>query len=250
MEISELAQEFDFIDIVTIEQNGSGQIDLKMPQSRYDKSDDTPVHQYGWGPFCKFYADTTDYQGESGVYIFTVNYQIVYVGETVDIHRRIQAGYSNISPKNCFEGGQHTNCRINNAILEAIRNQEQIALWALVTKDRKQQEAELINNCAPEWNKDGSSIEQDVPPDAKTQQDYQGKYSPLQEYLRTGRGEQIAFTFSEIEDILGFALPKSAHEHDAWWSNGGHSHSYAWLDADWKVEEFSRAEQTVSFERK
>ncbi|WP_445662645.1 DUF7662 domain-containing protein [Cytobacillus sp. FSL R5-0596] len=26
-------------------------------------------------------------------------------------------------------------------------------------------------------------------------------------------------TFLEVEDILGFTLPKSAYEHEAWWYN-------------------------------
>ncbi|WP_262181534.1 GIY-YIG nuclease family protein [Haloarcula laminariae] len=249
MEISTLAQEFNFVDTVTLEENESGQIDLKMPHSRYAKADEMPVHQYGWGPFCKFFADTTDYQQVSGVYVFTANYQIVYVGEAVDIHSRIQAGYSNISPRNCFEGGQQTNCRINNAILDVIRNQGQVALWASVTRDRKQREAELIDECDPQWNKERKAAEEEFRADSQAQQEYHGKYSPLKQYLRTVQGEEIEFTFAEIEEILSFSLPKSAHKFDAWWSNGSKSHSRAWLDAGWRVKDFTQSDQIVCFER-
>lgn len=152
MDISELAEEFEFVDSVTVERNKVGKIDLKMPQQRYNKSDETSIHQYGWGPFCKFHVDTSKYRETAGVYIFTANHQIMYVGEAGDIHNRIQAGYSNISPRNCFEGGQQTNCRINNAIFEVIRDRGQVALWAKEAVDRKQCEAELIGVCDPRWN--------------------------------------------------------------------------------------------------
>ena len=34
-------------------------------------------------------------------------------------------------------------------------------------------------------------------------------------------------SFSEIERVLGFKLPKSAYQHEAWWSNNATGHSHA-----------------------
>lgn len=54
-------------------------------------------------------------------------------------------------------------------------------------------------------------------------------------------------TFSEFERILGFALPKSAYFHRAWWANGSHPQAHIWLDAGYKVELANLKEQTVCF---
>jgi len=254
MDISEVAEEFDFVGSLTAERNEAGQIDLKMPQSRYDKSDVTPVHQYGWGPFCKFYVDTTEYQETAGIYVFTANHQIVYIGETVDIHGRIQAGYSNISPKNCFEGGQQTNCRINNLVLNVLRNRGQVALWATKTPDRKKREAELIRECEPPWNFESPSLtpssqditQADDTPDsdksalnvtsADQQPSSSGKYAPLYSYLKNTEAMTVRLSFEEIEDILDASLPASARKYDVWWNPAGHPHAEGWAELGWTAD--------------
>ena len=43
-----------------------------------------------------------------------------YVGECANLSARFNVGYGNISPKNCFSGGQETNCRLNNLLYEAV----------------------------------------------------------------------------------------------------------------------------------
>lgn len=47
------------------------------------------------------------------------------------------------------------------------------------------------------------------------------KYDPLQSYLRDAAAHtaDITLTFQQVEDILRFDLPRSAHEHRAWWAN-------------------------------
>lgn len=169
MNISDLTDSFEFVDSMTVERNDAGLVDLKMPQRRYEKSDEYSVHQYGWGPFCRISVDTSEYTGSEGVYIFTSGYEIKYVGETVDLHNRLQSGYANISPKNCFEGGQQTNCRINNLILNAVRGRCQVSLWFEERHDRKRRETELIEQCDPPWNK-ASTESRDVTTHRSTSQ--------------------------------------------------------------------------------
>lgn len=76
------------------------------------------------------------------------------------------------------------------------------------------------------------------------------KYEPLKRYL-DGRfgGGSIRLSFAEIDEILGFRLPRSARDHQAWWSNTriGHSHAAAWLDAGWKTSGLDLAGQGVTF---
>lgn len=60
-----------------------------------------------------------------------------------------------------------------------------------------------------------------------------GKYEPLQDYLMKAQKDIIELSFSEIEKILGFALPYSARTYPAWWS--GHYHCNSWRDAGYIV---------------
>ena len=58
-------------------------------------------------------------------------------------------------------------------------------------------------------------------------------------------------SFTEIERVLGFKLPKSAYQHEAWWSNNatGHSHARAWLKFGWRTEAVDLAGRKVTFQR-
>jgi Swt1-like HEPN len=46
-----------------------------------------------------------------------------------------------------------------------------------------------------------------------------GKYRPLHAHLMRARTNELTMTFEEIENVLGIALPPSAYNHQAWWSN-------------------------------
>ncbi|MBI4367231.1 MAG: hypothetical protein HY543_10465 [Deltaproteobacteria bacterium] len=77
------------------------------------------------------------------------------------------------------------------------------------------------------------------------------KYEPLPQFLGSVGGAAHRMTFSEIERILGFKLPKSAYEHEAWWSNNatGHSHARAWLKFGWRTEAVDLTARKVTFQR-
>ena len=77
------------------------------------------------------------------------------------------------------------------------------------------------------------------------------KYDSLKRHLaQSGRGP-LRMSFSEVERVLGFPLPKSARTYDAWWldksANTTHSHAKAWLDAGRQVERVDRNAAQVSF---
>jgi len=76
------------------------------------------------------------------------------------------------------------------------------------------------------------------------------KYEPLKRYLESlFQTAETRLSFAEIERVLGFPLPRSAYDHQAWWSNtrAGHSHAAAWLDAGWKTGGLDIAARQVSF---
>ena len=123
-----------------------------FPQSQYENKKNLGLNKYGKGPFCKFTIDRK-YAGKTGVYLILVNDKIQYVGECDDFFKRFGMGYGNISPRNCFEGGQSTNCRINSDILSLFKLKKSIQLYFLETKNRFKIEHELIINQSPVWNK-------------------------------------------------------------------------------------------------
>jgi hypothetical protein len=52
---------------------------------------------------------------------------------------------------------------------------------------------------------------------------YENKYEPLYEYLLREKRADFILTFEEIEDILGFALPRSAQRAE-WWDDDTPEH--------------------------
>lgn len=61
------------------------------------------------------------------------------------------------------------------------------------------------------------------------------KYEPIGKYLKNSKKKSETLTYKKIEDILGFKLPKSYHDHRAPWANVDRAPASAWLDAGWEV---------------
>lgn len=63
------------------------------------------------------------------------------------------------------------------------------------------------------------------------------KYRPIQAHLERQSMSELPMRFSEIEQILGFALPPSARRYPAWWSNneGSHVAVQAWRNAGYRT---------------
>ena len=73
------------------------------------------------------------------------------------------------------------------------------------------------------------------------------KYRKLTEYLKGLDDPECEISFSQIEAILGFPLPDSARQYQAWWSNQMRSQSLSWQLAGWKTTALDLAEETVTF---
>jgi hypothetical protein len=77
-----------------------------------------------------------------------------------------------------------------------------------------------------------------------------GQYAPLYRQLVELTVNEWPVTFSEIEKLLGFKLPPSAHIHRPWWANGGsHSHSLSWEAAGWATSKVDMAGEKLVFVR-
>lgn len=128
----------------------SGAIMEYLPQGRYAKAEDARLHQDGSGPFCRFRITVP--RGLVGVYTLMVLGDVRYIGECEDLGKRFNAGYATISPKNCYKGGQPTNCKINRRVLDVSKRGERVDLYFHATLQRKLIEAHLIAACSPLWN--------------------------------------------------------------------------------------------------
>ena len=77
------------------------------------------------------------------------------------------------------------------------------------------------------------------------------KYTPLEEYLKNKGMDHVPMTFSEIEEVIGDSLPRSARAHRAWWSNNPSNSviTYAWLAAGYKTRAVNMEAESLVFER-
>jgi hypothetical protein len=241
---------FNKIIEINPQKNKQDEIKEFFPQENYNNLKNLKLHKYGKGPFCKFKIPEIHSQG---VYILLINKNPEYVGECEDLASRWNTGYANISPRACFEGGQSTNCRINNIIFNAIKSRKTVELFFKKLTDRFALEFELISKINPKLNKTigkpalsnemkikskkkNATVKKEKKNNKKIKKDYgkSNKFIKLTEYLKQSQ-DQITLDFEQLEKIIGFALPKSAFKYNAWWSNSGQRHSNAWTDAGYKV---------------
>jgi len=75
-----------------------------------------------------------------------------------------------------------------------------------------------------------------------------GKYQPLSERLAGHPGDEWRASFAEIEEVLGFPLPKAARGHAWWVSVGDKPHARAWTAGGWRAE-MDRPSGSVTFRR-
>ena len=144
--------EFKFANEIIPERDENGSVRQYLPQSQYSKATTSKVHKHGAGPFCRFSIKTLEHAA-AAVYVITVDSHPQYVGETVDAHQRFgPTGYGLISPRNCYKGGQSTNCKINNFIYAAAVAGREVSLWVHYTTRHKLVEAQIRAATRLPWN--------------------------------------------------------------------------------------------------
>jgi len=78
------------------------------------------------------------------------------------------------------------------------------------------------------------------------------KYDALGNYLAKQFSKELAsrisLTFQQVEEILGFPLPRSAYAQEEWWSNSQlYPQAHSWLDIGWEVSKANLEERVVTF---
>jgi hypothetical protein len=113
------------------------------------------LNKYTDSLFTSFTIDSSEFEDKKGVFVFTVDDTVVYVGMTNDSLKKVMIGtYGNIIPRKLHKDGQLTACRLS-AFLNKNHNKK-IELWFIECDDRekiKQIKNELIDEYKPEINK-------------------------------------------------------------------------------------------------
>jgi len=143
--------DFRFICMIELERQADGTIREYMPQTKYDNPAAVALNRYGRGPFCKFQIPRNIQI--AGVYALVVGDDVRYIGECTALSSRYNMGYGNISPRNCFVGGQETNCRINNLVLQDVKSGLNVSLWFFETDEYKSVERKLRESVSLDWNR-------------------------------------------------------------------------------------------------
>jgi hypothetical protein len=111
------------------------------------------LNRYGDLTFCRFTITEPRFLKKRGIYAFTQDGKLRYVGRCKDnFKKRINNGYGRVDPKNCYLDGQATNCHLNALI---ARCRSSVALWIHIMTDDdviERLETKLITLYNPLWN--------------------------------------------------------------------------------------------------
>ncbi len=144
-----LGYRFYFLQEIIPKSNGKGGITKDYPHERYINQNNLPLFDNGRDPFCRFSIDAGAW---AGVYLWMIDADIIYIGETANLIKRFNMGYGLISPRNCFKGGQQTNCKMNRSALELFEQGKTIELYFYQTCDHKRVERELLSKIETPYN--------------------------------------------------------------------------------------------------
>ena len=147
---------FSHVGPIRPQRDRRGEVIAELPQARFRNERKLALHKYARGPFCRFRV-AVGWQ-RSGVYVLTNGDIPLYVGECQNLEKRWGPnGYGGISPRNCYTGGQETNCRINNLIYAGTKSGTEFDLLFHPIVGGKQArltvERRLVSALRPPWNR-------------------------------------------------------------------------------------------------
>ena len=140
---------FSFVQELIPECDGNGNIKEYQPQRDHHK----PLNAHGSGSFCRFTIHAGNWPG---VYLWVVDEEIIYIGETTGLARRFNTGYGVIESVNCYVGGQSTNCKMNKVVLEQAKKGCYVKLYFYETREYKTVELELLRQYKTKYNVKGN----------------------------------------------------------------------------------------------
>ena len=130
-----------------------GAVLLQSPHLRFANPKGLALNRYGLGPFGRLIVPGLP--DRPGVYaILARDGSVLYIGRARDSLRTRwgRGGYSVIDPRNCFVGGQGTNCHINALISAGLSRGDAYTLWFHVIEPPDELEVQLRWGLRPPWN--------------------------------------------------------------------------------------------------
>ena len=119
---------FEYQCDIKAEVNENGDIITYNPADKYKKKASTNLNDYGNSEFC--YLSKMNLCKDSGVYAVYEDDKLIYIGRAKNLCSRwSRVNYGAISPKNCYLGGQSTNCKINSYICERLKEGKKLELY-------------------------------------------------------------------------------------------------------------------------
>ena len=145
--------DFSLGSVIDLRRSPDGAPLLDYPHLRLNNTRNLKLNKYGAGPFATLTL-TPPPPREQGVYaVVADSTQVMYVGQAANtIRQRWAMGAAKISPRNCFDGGQPTNCHLNTLIQRAVTDGHRLELYILATPDYDSIERTLIATLQPPWN--------------------------------------------------------------------------------------------------
>lgn len=112
------------------------------------------LNKNGEDHFCRFGLIDNRIYHKRGIYLYTLDSEIVYIGRCRDsFYKRFNINYGRISPINCYKEGQSTNTHMNS-LMNLYGDRVQVYL-CILSDDEQIIEAEksLISQIQPAWNR-------------------------------------------------------------------------------------------------
>jgi len=148
--------EFWLVGPIEGDRDSGGDLVLSEPHTRFANPRGLELHAYGRGPFARLRLNRLP--DLPGVYaVVSANGGLRYIGRARDSVKKRwgPTGYAVIHPRNCFQGGQNTNCRLNRLITDQLEQDTYLSLWVHLTPDPTRVESMLIAGLQPPWNRTG-----------------------------------------------------------------------------------------------
>ncbi len=119
---------------------------IKVEES--DKS--IQLNQYANSLFTSFTIDSPEFEDKKGVFVFSVDEKIIYVGKTDDsLKKVIQGTYGKIVPRKLHTDGQITACKLNSFLNQ--NHDKKIELW-FIPCENKENSKQIKNEIIAEYN--------------------------------------------------------------------------------------------------
>lgn len=144
---------FEFAGELEATRGIEGAVALHSPHLRFANPKGLALNPYGLGPFSRLVVP--ELPDRPGVYaVLSRDQCVLYIGRARDSLRKRwgRGGYAVIDPRNCFVGGQSTNCHINGLVTSGLSLGEAYTLWFHEIDPPDELERRLRWGLRPPWN--------------------------------------------------------------------------------------------------